>query len=129
MLGRCLLVDSRKCAEGPSTIASHWQQDPQWRCLLNLKSCRSVGGGISDRFCEKRSLFLFRWDERKYQKIVRFRCYRGVLGVMFLERSAVGDFEEDHALVGVRKLDAFLNTFGTRWRRTLNLQPMALALE
>ena len=60
-------------------------------------------------------------DERKYQKIVRFRCdaprepyvHRGILGVMALERSAVGDFEEDHALVCVRKLDAFLNTFCT----------------
>ena len=29
------------------------------------------------------------------------------------ERSAVGDFEEDHALVGIRKIDAFLNTFCT----------------
>ena len=33
--------------------------------------------------------------------------------MMALERSAVGDFEEDHALVCVRKLDAFLNTFCT----------------
>ena len=32
---------------------------------------------------------------------------------MALERSAVGDFEEDHALVAVRKLDALLNTFCT----------------
>ena len=58
-------------------------------------------------------------DERKYQKIVRFRCdaprepyvHRKILGVMALERSAVGDFEEDHALVDVRNMDAFLNTF------------------
>ena len=33
--------------------------------------------------------------------------------MMALERSAVGDFEEDHALVGIRKIDAFLNTFCT----------------
>ena len=60
-------------------------------------------------------------DERQYQKIVRVRCdaplapffRRGILGVMTLERSAVGDFEEDHALVGVRKMDAFLNRFCT----------------
>ena len=39
--------------------------------------------------------------------------HRGILGVMALERSAVGEFEEDHALVGVRKMDAFLNTFCT----------------
>ena len=32
---------------------------------------------------------------------------------MALERSAVGDFEEDHASACVRKLDAFLNTFCT----------------
>ena len=35
-----------------------------------------------------------------------------------LGKSAVGDFEEDHALVGVRKLDSFLNTFCTLLRRT-----------
>ena len=60
-------------------------------------------------------------DERKYQKIIRFRCdaptepfvHRGILGVMSLAKSAVGDFEEDHALIGVRKLDEFLNKFCT----------------
>ena len=60
-------------------------------------------------------------DERKYKKTVRFRCdapikpyvHRGILGVLGLEKSAVGDFEEDHALVAVRKLDNFLNTFCT----------------
>ena len=54
-------------------------------------------------------------DDRKYQKIVRFRCdapkkpymRRGILGVLGLQRSAVGDFEEDHALVATRKLDRF----------------------
>ena len=56
-------------------------------------------------------------DDRQYQKIVRFRCdapkepfvHGGILGVLSLEKSAVGDFEEDHALIAVRKLDAFLN--------------------
>lgn len=60
-------------------------------------------------------------DERQYQKIVRFRCdapvkpfiRRGILGVLKLEKSAVGDFEEDHALIAVRKLDCFLNKFCT----------------
>ena len=60
-------------------------------------------------------------DDRQYQKIIRFRCdapsepfvCKGILGVMSLEKSAVGDFEEDHALVGVRQLDAFLNKFCT----------------
>ena len=37
---------------------------------------------------------------------------------MGLEKSAVGDFEEDHALIGVRKLDSFLNTFCTPLRPT-----------
>ena len=53
---------------------------------------------------------------RKQLKVMaecRRRHIRGILGVMALERSAVGDFEEDHALVCVRKLDAFLNTFCT----------------
>ena len=56
-------------------------------------------------------------DDRKYQKIIRFRCdapekpfvRRGVLGVMTLANSSTEDFEEDHALIAVRKLDAFLN--------------------
>ena len=60
-------------------------------------------------------------DDRQYQKIIRFRCdaptkpfvHRGILGVLSLEESAVGDFEEDHALRGVRKLDKFLNKFCT----------------
>ena len=54
-------------------------------------------------------------DERRYLKIVRFRCdapsrpfvHKGVLGVLTLEKSALGDFEEDHALMAVRKMDAF----------------------
>ena len=74
-------------------------------------------------------------DERKYQKIVRFRCdaprepyvHRGILGVMALERSAVGEFEEDHALVGVRKIDAFLNTFCTPLVKAN--QPLAVDIE
>ena len=60
-------------------------------------------------------------DDRQYQKIIRFRCdapqkpfvRRGVLGVMSLENSSTQDFEEDHALIAVRKLDAFLNRFCT----------------
>ena len=60
-------------------------------------------------------------DDRQYQKVVRFRCdapakpfvHNGILGVMGLEKSAVRDFEEDHAVIGVRKLDAFLNKFCT----------------
>ena len=44
--------------------------------------------------------------------------HSGILGVTGLEKSAVGDCEEDHALIGVRKLDSFLNTFCTPLRRT-----------
>ena len=44
--------------------------------------------------------------------------HSGILGVTGLEKSAVGDCEEDHALIGVRKLDSFLNTFCTPFRRT-----------
>jgi hypothetical protein len=65
-------------------------------------------------------------DDRQYQKVICFRCdaprepyvHSGILGVMGLEKSAVGDFEEDHALIGVRKLDSFLNTFCTPLRST-----------
>ena len=54
-------------------------------------------------------------DERRYLKIVRYRCdaptkpfvHRGVLGVLSLEKSALGDFEEDHAVIAVRKMDLF----------------------
>ena len=60
-------------------------------------------------------------DDRQYQKIVRFRCdapekpffRKGILGVMGLEKSAVGDFEEDHTVIAVRKLDSFLNRLCT----------------
>ena len=60
-------------------------------------------------------------DDRKYSKIIRYRCdapekpyvRRGVLLVLSLAKSAVGDFEEDHALVAVRKLDSALNKFCT----------------
>ena len=60
-------------------------------------------------------------DDRQYQKIVRFVCdapekpffRKGILGVMGLEKSAVGDFEEDHAVIAVRKLDSFLNRLCT----------------
>ena len=36
-----------------------------------------------------------------------------ILGVLTLENSAVGDFEEDHALIAVRQMDKFLNKFCT----------------
>ena len=60
-------------------------------------------------------------DDRKYQKLIRYRCdapeapfvRRGILCVLGLAKSAVGDFEEDHALVAVRKLDQALNAFWT----------------
>ena len=60
-------------------------------------------------------------DDRKYEKVLRFRCdapsepfvRRGILGVMSLAKSAVGDFEEDHALIAVRKMDGFLNRICT----------------
>ena len=72
-------------------------------------------------------------DERQYLKIVRYRCdaptkpfvHRGVLGVLSLEKSSLGDFEEDHAVIAVRKMDLFLTKFCTpsppnvgRWRRS-----------
>ena len=64
-------------------------------------------------------------DDRKYQKLIRYRCdapnepfvRRGILCVMGLGKSAVGDFEEDHALVVVRKLECALNTFCTPIRK------------
>ena len=80
-------------------------------------------------------------DERRYLKVVRYRCdaptkpfvHRGVLGVLSLEKSALGDFEEDHAVIAVRKMDLFLTKFCTpphpsppnvgRWRRSTS-KPM-----
>ena len=75
---------------------------------------------LRKRIGEAQFIFLS-MDDRQYQKVVRFRCdaprepyvHSGILGVMGLEKSDVGDFEEDHALIGVRKLDSFLNTFCT----------------
>ena len=54
-------------------------------------------------------------DEREYIKVIRYRCdapckpyvHRGILGVMDCGKTAPGDFEEDHALMAVRKLDSF----------------------
>ena len=72
-------------------------------------------------------------DERRYLKVVRYRCdaptkpfvHRGVLGVLSLEKSALGDFEEDHAVIAVRNMDMCLARFCTpsppnvgRWRRS-----------
>ena len=53
--------------------------------------------------------------------------YRGILGVMALERSAVGEFEEDHASVGVRKMDAFSSQFCTPLAKAS--QPLATDIE
>ena len=69
-------------------------------------------------------------DERKYKKIVRFRCdapkrpffFRGILGVHTCEKSAVGDFEEDHALIAVRTVDRFLNRFCTPLGGTIDME-------
>ena len=46
---------------------------------------------------------------------------------MALERSAAGDFEEDHALAAVRSMDAFLNKFCTPLAKAR--QPLATDLE
>ena len=53
----------------------------------------------------------FAIDDRESQQIIRLRCEApdypyacsGVLGAMSLRKSAVADFEEDHALIAVRK--------------------------
>ena len=37
------------------------------------------------------------------------RAFAMVGSVRALKRSAVGDFEENHALIGVKKMDTFLN--------------------
>ena len=76
-------------------------------------------------------------DDRAYQKVVRFRCdaprdpyvHSGILGVMGLVKSAVGDLEEVHALIGVLKLDFFLNTFCTPFRLTGRPSATDLVLE
>ena len=60
-------------------------------------------------------------DDRKDRKLIRYRCdaalapffRRGILCVLSLEKSAIGDFEEDHALVAVRRLEIALNAFTT----------------
>ena len=64
-------------------------------------------------------------DESKYRKVVRFRCdtpgpdadgnyvARGVLGILSCARESTEEFLEDHALVAVRRLDAFLLRFCT----------------
>ena len=60
-------------------------------------------------------------DEAQRKKIVRFRCdsstspysCSGVLGVLDGDRPSAEDLKEDHALIGIRKLDGFLLRFCT----------------
>ncbi len=60
-------------------------------------------------------------DERQYQKILRYRCdaptepfmHSGILGVVSLEKDSLSEFNGDHALAAVRKLDRWLNAFCT----------------
>ena len=65
-------------------------------------------------------------DASKYRKVVRFRCdtqepaaggeyvARGILGIVPCEKGSTAEFEEDHAIVAVRQLDAFLTRFCAR---------------
>ena len=76
-------------------------------------------------------------DDRKYQKLIRYRCdapnepfvRRGILCVMGLGKSAVGDFEEDHALVAVRKLERALNTFSVPNKKRGEQEQVLFALK
>ena len=60
-------------------------------------------------------------DEAQRKKIMRFRCdsstapyhVEGVLGVIDCDRSCTENLEEDHAIMGVRKLEAVLLGFCT----------------
>ena len=64
-------------------------------------------------------------DDRENNKVVRYRCdapqepfvRSGILGVLNLDNSALGDFEEDHALIALRKLDSFIERVGTPFGR------------
>jgi hypothetical protein len=63
-------------------------------------------------------------DEGKYKKVVRFRCdtpvpvakgkpavAKGVLGIVDCSHESTEDFEEDHAIESVRKLDGLITNF------------------
>ena len=60
-------------------------------------------------------------DERQYQKVLRYRCdaptepfvHSGILGVVSLEKESLSEFNDDHALAAIRKLDRWLNAFCT----------------
>ena len=73
-------------------------------------------------------------DESKYRKIVRYRADRpakkrngslwrgagamgssqsGILGILDCSKKHASDFEQDHAVIAVRHLDAFLTKFCT----------------
>ena len=89
-------------------------------------------------------------DECKHRKIIRFRAdlpsaycaqpgshwragasgfsQAGVLGLLDCAKKHVSDFEEDHAVMAVRKLEGFLTEFCTplgRRRGSRKLQPLA----
>ena len=63
-------------------------------------------------------------DEGKYKKVVRFRCdtpapvadgkpavAKGVLGIVDCSHASIEDFEEDHAIKAVKKIDGLITDF------------------
>ena len=63
-------------------------------------------------------------DEGKYKKVVRFRCdtpapvadgkpavAKGVLGIVDCSHASIEDFEEDHAIKAVKKIDGLITIF------------------
>ena len=55
-------------------------------------------------------------DDRGKFKVLRYRSdapakpyvRHGILGVLWLDNSALNEFDDDHALVALRKLDGFM---------------------
>ena len=76
-------------------------------------------------------------DKGKYKRVVRFRCdtpmpvvdgepavAKGVLGIVDCSHASAADFEEDHAIKAMRKVDGLITTFFAHlWAR--GGQPLA----
>ena len=76
------------------------------------------------KFLREATCITLALDEGKYKKVVRFRCdtpkpvadgspavAKGILGIVDCSHASAADFEEDHAIKAVRKLDGLITKF------------------
>ena len=114
------IIRSRQCMRKQQRILAEVAREKHRECLREATS------------------ITFALDEGKYQRVVRFRCdtpapvadgkpavAKGVLGIVDCSHASIEDFEEDHAIKAVKKIDGLITDFcsalgreGSRWRQT-----------